>query len=125
LRHLASIRQETHIPTHTPLIAWVNAPSGPFAIRGPSEKQSFLSADGTGILLSGNHGCSLGVFWHRQGDALDSSGSLSCNPTETIRRMIRPEALTKNEPLVWSPGMGADVWELFCAAMSGDLDALE
>jgi hypothetical protein len=25
--------------------------------------------------------------------------------------MIQPEALKKNDPLVWSPGMGADVWE--------------
>ena len=35
--------------------------------------------------------------------------------------MIRPEALKKNVPLFWSPGIGVDVWEMFCAAISGDL----
>lgn len=39
--------------------------------------------------------------------------------------MIRPEALTKNEPLFWSPGSGADVWEMFCAAIRGDLETIE
>jgi ankyrin repeat protein len=39
--------------------------------------------------------------------------------------MIQPEALKKNEPLDWSPGMGADVWELFCAAITGDLDTVK
>lgn len=44
---------------------------------------------------------------------------------ERIARLIRPEALTRNEPLVWSPGLGADVWEMFMAAMSGDIPAME
>ncbi len=39
--------------------------------------------------------------------------------------MIRPEALKKNEPLLWSPGKGADVWEMFCAAISGDLETIQ
>jgi ankyrin repeat protein len=38
-----------------------------------------------------------------------------------VRHMIRPEALKRNEPLKWSPGIGNDVWELFCACISGDL----
>jgi ankyrin repeat protein len=42
-----------------------------------------------------------------------------------IQRMIRPEALRKDEPLVWSPGNGADVWEMFCAAISGDLESIK
>src|SRR5262249_41358963 len=33
---------------------------------------------------------------------------------EKVRRMIRPEALKKAEPLFWSSGMGADLWEMFC-----------
>src|SRR5437870_4406197 len=44
---------------------------------------------------------------------------------EKIQRMIRPEELKKNEPLVWSTGTGADVWELFCAAITGDLEAVK
>lgn len=38
--------------------------------------------------------------------------------------MIRPDALTKNEPLLWSAGTGTDVWDLFCACIAGDLEAV-
>ncbi len=44
---------------------------------------------------------------------------------EKVQRMIRPEALKKNEPLVWSTGMGADVWEMFCTCITGDLEAIK
>lgn len=43
---------------------------------------------------------------------------------EKVRRMIRPEALKKETPLFWSPGMGTDVWEMFCAAITGDVETL-
>ena len=39
--------------------------------------------------------------------------------------MIRPDELKKNEPLVWSAGMGTDVWELFCACIAGDLETVK
>ncbi len=39
--------------------------------------------------------------------------------------MIRPDALTKNEPLLWSAGTGTDVWDLFCACIAGDLETVE
>lgn len=39
--------------------------------------------------------------------------------------MIQPEELKKNEPLKWSPGMGADVWEMFCACIAGDLETVK
>jgi ankyrin repeat protein len=39
--------------------------------------------------------------------------------------MIRPEDLKKNERLFWSPGTGADVWDMFCAAITGDLEAIK
>jgi ankyrin repeat protein len=39
--------------------------------------------------------------------------------------MIQPDALKKNEPLLWSPGSGSDVWEMFCAAIAGDLDRIK
>ncbi|WP_346319988.1 ankyrin repeat domain-containing protein [Chitinophaga sp. YIM B06452] len=39
--------------------------------------------------------------------------------------MTRPEALSKNEPLVWSYGTGTDVWNMFQAAAAGDLPALQ
>ena len=38
--------------------------------------------------------------------------------------MTRPEELTKDEPLMWSPGRGVDVWEMFCAAIAGDLESM-
>jgi hypothetical protein len=38
--------------------------------------------------------------------------------------MIRPEPLTKNEPLLWSTGTGANVWDLFCACIAGDLETV-
>jgi len=44
---------------------------------------------------------------------------------EGVARMIQPEALKRNEPLFWSPGMGTDVWALFCAVTSGDLEAVQ
>src|SRR5207247_3379889 len=40
---------------------------------------------------------------------------------EKVRRMIQPEALKRAELLTWSPGMGTDVWRMFCAAITGDL----
>src|SRR3954466_3252370 len=39
--------------------------------------------------------------------------------------MFQPEALTKNEPLIWSTGKGTDVWEMFVAAMNGDLPKIK
>jgi ankyrin repeat protein len=39
--------------------------------------------------------------------------------------MVRPEELTKNEPLLWSAGNGTDVWDLFCACAAGDLETVE
>lgn len=35
--------------------------------------------------------------------------------------MIQPETLKKSEPLTWSSGIGTEVWEMFCAAITGDL----
>ena len=38
--------------------------------------------------------------------------------------MIQPDALKKQEPLLWSAGIGTDVWEMFCAAVVGDLQTI-
>jgi uncharacterized protein len=35
--------------------------------------------------------------------------------------MVQPEELKQDEPLLWSPGTGTEVWTLFCACVSGDL----
>lgn len=39
--------------------------------------------------------------------------------------MRQPEALKKNEPLIWSSGTGTDVWEMFCACLQGDLETIK
>jgi uncharacterized protein len=39
--------------------------------------------------------------------------------------MIQPDELKKNEPLLWSTGTGTDVWELFCACNTGDLETVK
>jgi RNA polymerase sigma factor (sigma-70 family) len=45
--------------------------------------------------------------------------------TEKVQRMIRPDALKKTERLYWSPGIGADVWEMFCACITGELETVK
>ncbi|MGC4043253.1 MAG: sigma-70 family RNA polymerase sigma factor [Armatimonas sp.] len=45
--------------------------------------------------------------------------------TQAVQRMIQPEELKRREPLKWSAGMGTDVWELFCACITGDLATVE
>ena len=39
--------------------------------------------------------------------------------------MIQPDELKKDEPLLWSTGTGTDVWDLFCAAIAGDLETVK
>jgi ankyrin repeat protein len=39
--------------------------------------------------------------------------------------MIQPEQLKTDKPLVWSPGTGTDVWNMFCAASAGDLETIK
>jgi ankyrin repeat protein len=39
--------------------------------------------------------------------------------------MYQPEALKKNEPWLWSPGAGVDVWAMFMACKSGNLDEVK
>jgi ankyrin repeat protein len=50
---------------------------------------------------------------------------MSSNAAVKIERMVRPEALTKNERLLWATGTGTDVWDLFCACIMGDLEAVK
>ena len=38
--------------------------------------------------------------------------------------MTQPEELKKNEPLTWSTGRGTDVWEMFRAAIAGDVETI-
>ncbi|MGH9662079.1 MAG: ankyrin repeat domain-containing protein [Bryobacteraceae bacterium] len=38
--------------------------------------------------------------------------------------MTRPEELQTDEPLKWSTGAGTSVWNLFCAAIAGDLETV-
>jgi ankyrin repeat protein len=42
-----------------------------------------------------------------------------------VQRMGRPEALKRKEPLVWATGTGTAVWDLFCACVAGNLEAVK
>ena len=44
---------------------------------------------------------------------------------EVVRRTIQPEALKQRKPWLWSPGIGTEVWEMFCASMVGDLETVK
>jgi ankyrin repeat protein len=50
---------------------------------------------------------------------------MTSNLADKIQRMIQPEALKKNEPLLWATGTGTDVWNLFCSCITGDLEAVK
>lgn len=39
--------------------------------------------------------------------------------------MIQPDELKKDEPMLWTTGTGTDIWEMFCACISGDLDTVK
>lgn len=39
--------------------------------------------------------------------------------------MIQPDELKKSKPLLWSTGIGTEVWEMFRAAISGDLETVK
>jgi ankyrin repeat protein len=56
------------------------------------------------------------------GDARPSRDSTF---SEKVRRLIRPAGLTGTRKLFWTSGMGADLWELFCACISGDRPAVK
>ncbi|HSL71773.1 MAG TPA: ankyrin repeat domain-containing protein, partial [Longimicrobiales bacterium] len=43
---------------------------------------------------------------------------------EKVRRLIQPEALKLTKPWMWSPGIGTDVWQMFCACITGDLETV-
>lgn len=44
---------------------------------------------------------------------------------QPTRRMRQPAELKSNQKLLWSPGRGTDVWELFQACIAGDLSAVQ
>ncbi|HMH22683.1 MAG TPA: ankyrin repeat domain-containing protein [Puia sp.] len=43
----------------------------------------------------------------------------------SIPSIYQPDALRKNEPLVWAPGTGVETWDMFCAAAAGDLPSIK
>jgi ankyrin repeat protein len=44
---------------------------------------------------------------------------------DRVTRMIQPEALKQKKPWLWSPGIGIDVWAMFCACITGDLETVK
>ena len=43
----------------------------------------------------------------------------------TQRGMLQPAALKSDQKLLWSPGRGTDLWQLFQACIAGDLEAVQ
>lgn len=44
--------------------------------------------------------------------------------TDRVSRLIQPEVLKQQKPWLWSPGIGTDVWAMFCACTTGDLETV-
>ena len=44
---------------------------------------------------------------------------------DRVSRMIQPEALKQKTPWLWSPGIGTDVWAMFCACITGELETVK
>jgi RNA polymerase sigma factor (sigma-70 family) len=44
---------------------------------------------------------------------------------ETVQRLIRPADLTGNRKLFWTSGIGSDLWDIFCACITGDLETVK
>src|SRR4030095_7739033 len=42
-----------------------------------------------------------------------------------VARMVQPEPLRSNEYQPWSRGRGVDVWDMICAAITGDLETVK
>jgi RNA polymerase sigma factor (sigma-70 family) len=45
--------------------------------------------------------------------------------TDKVKRLIQPEELKQKKPWIWSPGIGTDVWAMFCACITGDLETVK
>src|SRR5262249_10411458 len=50
---------------------------------------------------------------------------MSSNAAARIQRMIQPDELKKSERVTGANVAGTDVWELFCACIAGDLEAVK
>lgn len=61
----------------------------------------------------------------REDQSLTDQTSFHGPESNKVGRLIQPEALKKDEPLKWSPGKGTDVWEMICAAITGDLETIK
>jgi RNA polymerase sigma factor (sigma-70 family) len=44
---------------------------------------------------------------------------------DRVARLIQPEVLKQQKPWLWSPGIGTDVWAMFCACITGDLQTVK
>ena len=44
---------------------------------------------------------------------------------DRVARLIQPEVLKHQRPWLWSSGIGSDVWAMFCACITGDLETVK
>jgi RNA polymerase sigma factor (sigma-70 family) len=101
-----------------------------FYISGHSEREvgQFLGIPATTVknrLRSGRKKLKERMLMRASKKLREQAPSQDPQFAEKIRRMIQPEPLKRAEPLTWSPGMGTDVWRMFCAAITGDLGTIK
>ena len=55
---------------------------------------------------------------------MSDSGTPTFDDGDIGRWYVRPDELAGDEPWLWSPGAGREVWATFAACMAGDVDAV-
>jgi len=55
----------------------------------------------------------------------DARPSRDSRFVEKVKRLIRPKELTGNRKLFWTSGIGSDLWEMFCACITGDVSTVK
>ena len=55
----------------------------------------------------------------------DAQPSKDARFADRVARLIQPEVLKQQKPWLWSPGIGTDVWAMFCACIAGDLETVK
>jgi ankyrin repeat protein len=78
-----------------------------------------------GRLRTGKHRLKERIWKMTEDHLGHSAPSHNSRFAERIKRLVRPEDLTKDEEQIWAGGRGTDVWEMLTAAIAGDLPAIE
>ena len=107
----SAVTDDVVIPLHGSMCRSLHRPAGGRWVRGKG--------------AAGPPGAGIRLFRNESHLALEvQSARFLCDAASSFH-MVRPEELTKDEPLLWSAGHGPEAWDLFCACAAGDLEAVE